>query len=345
MFRRLAHAQGMSDDEVSLLIQSWQFDTFRHMRHSWTELYRYLQSEGIDENKLLEPEGATIVNNFLAAYVKAGRKSVEAVFTHCTMLRRILCGDGSVTTSHLRRAVRRQKPEKELKFDEIWDLKQLMNYIRQTWSMNDLLSNEELLTKTLALTMIFSGCRLVDLTRMKIRQDSISPEGVVIEMCIKTHLEVASMTYIQPTGDIGLCPYESIVCWFGSCTRPDGLLFVDPDSGEPLVSRKIGDRLQRLLTNAGIHGYPPYSIKYAVVSFLFNRGVEESRVNAFGRWSPTSHIATRHYWIGRGKDTWLGHLIADEARSPTGSRGSSGNTAEVVGPTTQASGLAAALLE
>jgi hypothetical protein len=100
-------------------------------------------------------------------------------------------------------------------------------------------------------------------------------------------------------------------------------------------------QLQTLLNEAGIHGYPAYSIKYAVVTFLFDSGVDEARINEFGRWTDTSGVADRHYRIGRSRGTWLGYRIATEVKAGAGRQTRGGNTAEVVGPTL-ASGLAAA---
>jgi integrase len=255
------------------------------------------------------------------------------------MLRATLCGDGSVTSSHLLRAVRRDRPKAKKKFDHIWNLPDLLKHIVQKWPDDNKLDAFSLLTKTLALTMIYTGCRLKDLTTMKLKQESILEDTLVVDMQVKTRLEEWWPVEIKATGQDGQCPYHTIARWFGRRAHPDNLLFVEPGSSKPLTSTQIATLLQTLLRDAGIHGYTAYSIKHAVVTFLFSRGVDERRVNEFGRWSATSRVADRHYRIGRSRDAWLGYIIAGEVSGETGPRTRSGSRAEV--EPTRSGGLAA----
>jgi hypothetical protein len=174
-----------------------------------------------------------------------------------------------------------------------------------------------------------------------LKREAILAESLMVEMRVKTSLHELWPVEIKATGRGAQCPHATIACWFERCAHPDGLLFLEPKSGKPLTYPQIASRLQTLLEDAGILGYPAYSIKHAVVSFLFGRGVDERRINEFGRWSVASQVADRHYRIGRPRDTWLGYTIASGASGTAGPEARSGSTAEMVEPT-RSSGLAAA---
>jgi hypothetical protein len=237
----------MSKEAVDLLVRSWQPETYRHMRHSWTELSKFLEATGVDEEELLGPSGPVHLHNFKAAYASTGKGSVEAVFSHCNTLRATLCGDGTATASRLLRAVRRAKPKRKKRFDSIWSLRDLAGYIRREWPVNDELQDDELLTKALALTMLFTACRLEDLATMELREDAIKPERLTLELRRKTSLDQISPVEVKPTHDEPLCPYNTIVSWFGRRAHSGGLLFSEPGSGKPLTSLSVATRLEALL--------------------------------------------------------------------------------------------------
>jgi hypothetical protein len=66
------------------------------------------------------------------------------------------------------------------------------------------------------------------------------------------------------------------------------------------------------MSEAGIsEAYGPYSIKHAVISYLFHRGVDELKINEFGRWSLSSRVPAAHYRIATGERDWLGYAIAE----------------------------------
>jgi hypothetical protein len=294
----------------------------------------------IEEGELLGERGVIHLHNFKAAYAKAGKGSVEAVFSHCNMLRATLCGDGSTTASHLLRAVRRARPKPKKKFDTMFNIQDLLQFMERQYPDNAVLNDDSLLTKALALTMIYTGCRMQELTTAKLKREAIRTDALLVEMQVKTNLQELWPVEVKATGRGAQCPYETIACWFERCAHPGGLLFLEPKTSTPLTYPQVATRLQSLLEDAGIHGYPAYSIKYAVVTFLFGKGVEERRINEFGRWSAASRVADRHYRIGRSRDTWLGYIIASGANREAGPEAGGGSTAEVVEPT-GASGLAA----
>jgi hypothetical protein len=64
------------------------------------------------------------------------------------------------------------------------------------------------------------------------------------------------------------------------------------------------------MSRAGVDKvYSPYSIKHAVITYLFSLQVDETRINEFGRWSASSRVAFSHYRIATGETEWLGYAI------------------------------------
>jgi hypothetical protein len=61
-----------------------------------------------------------------------------------------------------------------------------------------------------------------------------------------------------------------------------------------------------------------YSIKHAVVSYLFGRNVEAWRINDWGRWSPGSTAASTFYKVATKEREWLGFEIAKALVSAPG---------------------------
>jgi hypothetical protein len=76
----------------------------------------------------------------------------------------------------------------------------------------------------------------------------------------------------------------------------------------------IAGRLRRLMTRAGISDeYGPYSIKHAVVTFLFSQGASETQINEFGRWSIESGVPSAYYKVATAQCDWLGYRLAEGA--------------------------------
>jgi integrase len=69
------------------------------------------------------------------------------------------------------------------------------------------------------------------------------------------------------------------------------------------------------LVDAGIdRKYPAYSIRHALITALFDAGLNESQVNAYTGHSHNAHTAATSYFHLNTK--WVGHAIAAESLSP-----------------------------
>jgi hypothetical protein len=120
-----------------------------------------------------------------------------------------------------------------------------------------------------------------------------------------------SITF-YPVHDEAICPHTAIRAWLGRKKTTVPTLFVHPTSQQPLAAKTIAKRLHDLLIEAGIsEGYGPYSIKHAVITYLYSKRVEEVQINEFGRWSLTSRVPAAYYRISTGEQDWLGYRIAE----------------------------------
>jgi hypothetical protein len=88
------------------------------------------------------------------------------------------------------------------------------------------------------------------------------------------------------------------------------------DDGKPYAqSAQLSRLLKQLLVDAGIdRKYPAYSIRHALITALFDTGLNESQVNAYTDHSHNAHTAATSYFHLNTK--WVGHAIAADSLSP-----------------------------
>jgi site-specific recombinase XerD len=74
-------------------------------------------------------------------------------------------------------------------------------------------------------------------------------------------------------------------------------LFVSETGQAYTRSDSIGKALKQLLADAGIPGiYLPYSIRHALITYLYELGYNEIQVNAYTGLSPNYHTTIRFYY-------------------------------------------------
>jgi hypothetical protein len=167
--------------------------------------------------------------------------------------------------------------------------------------------------------MIFSACRFPELTRLSVNPLATSTERVTFVTVTKTKPDERTPITFHRLRDNSICPCSVVQTWLSRTGFTGQPLFVDPTSREPLKQRAISANVKRMFEAAGIPPvYGAYSVKHAVVSFLFSRGIEEWRINEFGRWSPRSSVASSHYRVQTKEQEWLGYEIARALDSACG---------------------------
>jgi hypothetical protein len=88
------------------------------------------------------------------------------------------------------------------------------------------------------------------------------------------------------------------------------------DDGKPYPqSAQLSRLLKHLLVNTGINRkYPAYSIRHALITALFDAGLNESQVNAYTGHSHNVYTAATSNFHLNSK--WVGYAIAAESLSP-----------------------------
>jgi site-specific recombinase XerD len=304
---------------TTLVKQAWVPATFRKMRHSWRLFAEFLQTETKTPLDLLGEHAQTIAANFKAyAASRYAQGATGAVLSHTSVLLSVFEKGGGTLHRLLNRAVHRKQPKRARKYSTMWDVKELINWIRRTYPDNTALSTGDLLRKTIVLTMIFSASRITELSKITVRPEDVREDMIRLDTNIKTRLEEHQWITFYPLKDKGVCPHAAIQEWLSRRTGSSLVLFTDPSSLRPLSVTAISSILRSAMRLAGVGDmFAPYSIKHAVITFLFAQGVPEAQINEFGRWSVSSRVAYQHYRIATSEREWPGYKIAGEDRSPS----------------------------
>jgi site-specific recombinase XerD len=307
--------------------QAWVPTTFRKMRHSWRLLAEFLQTENKTPLDLLGEHAQTIAANFKAyAASKYAHGATEAVLSHTTVLLSVFEKGGATLHKLLNRAIHRKQPKRARKHSTMWDVKDLINWIRQTYPDNTTLSTGDLLKKTIVLTMIFSASRITELSKITVHSEDVREDVIRLDTNIKTRLEEHQWMTFYPLRDKGVCPHAAIREWLSRRGCSSLVLFTDPTTQRPLSVAAISSILRTAMRQAGVGDmFAPYSIKHAVITFLFAQGVPEAQINEFGRWSVSSRVAFQHYRIATSEHEWPGFKIAGEDRTPSRPRDDDGD--------------------
>jgi hypothetical protein len=149
---------------------------------------------------------------------------------------------------------------------------------------------------------------------MTVNPMQVFETGLRVNTNLKTSLETQEHIMFYPVEDKRICPHAALGEWLGRHAQR-AALFTHHMTQEPLTATTIAGMLRELMTKAGIsEEYGPYSIKHAVITFLFSEGAEEAQINEFGRWSIASRVPSSYYRIATLRRNWLGYKIAEAAR-------------------------------
>jgi site-specific recombinase XerD len=97
--------------------------------------------------------------------------------------------------------------------------------------------------------------------------------------------------------------------------RTNDSLFCSDDEKPYSHSTQLSRLLKQILVDAGIDcKYPAYSIRHALITALFDAGLNESQLSAYTGRSHNAYAATTGYFHLNSK--WVGHAIAVESLSP-----------------------------
>jgi site-specific recombinase XerD len=297
---------------TTLIKLAWVPETFRKMRHSWKLFADYLEAQNMTYADILKPKAKAIAANFKAHAEASGVRGLEAVFSHTNVIMDVFREGSSTLDTLIGRATRRKHPKRARKYSTMWDIQVLLRYVGDSLPDNECLSTSDLLKKALLLTMVYSASRITELTKLTIDPAEARDTVIRLNTNTKTRLEELRWITIYPVKDKTICPHAAVWELLQRRPKPATHLFVDPVTQHPLTVGAVSAILRTLMSKAGVDKcYAPYSIKHAVITYLFNLHVDEALINEFGRWSFSSRVAYAHYRVPTRDKDWLGFSIAD----------------------------------
>jgi hypothetical protein len=174
--------------------------------------------------------------------------------------------------------------------------------------------------------MIFIPCRPVGAWRIDPRLERWAQDGSSVELLAKekTNYGKGCTALLIRRGSVSnLCPLTAY-CVLKKRAATKGLVGTlwSSKSGTPYKQAAALSRLlKELLKTAEIPCvYTAYSIRHALITELFNRGLKEQEVNAYTGHSNNAHTALTNYfhleenWIGRSPMDAAGEVqLSDQA--------------------------------
>jgi hypothetical protein len=171
----------------------------------------------VKEELMLAADTAQIqVANFVVALEGELKPTViRAMLGH---MRRILAllstdQDKGVLTA-VAKALGRDLPTPSRRYDTIWDIDRLFAWMTTHWTDNATMPLEDLQTKAMLLTMIFSACRLAELGRMQ-RPDTYSADApsLTFTTILKQQQTLTQQIIIRRIRRAELCPVRAAIVW------------------------------------------------------------------------------------------------------------------------------------
>jgi hypothetical protein len=199
------------------------------------------------------------------------------------------------------------------KYREIWRLEVVLDYTR-SGPPSEELAWVDLMERAAFLFMIFMPCRPVGMLRMHAAESKVSSNGSFIQVPTREKTNSgkgSTVLLIRKSPVSNLCAVHVFTLLrVGAIARGvtdslwcsvRGIVFKQ--------SSGISKLLKGCLRKAGVSvSFPAYSIRHALITYLFDQGLSEIEVNAFTGHSNNSHIALTHY-IHLDKK-WMGSQIA-----------------------------------
>jgi hypothetical protein len=258
-----------------------------------------------------------LVLNFLAEAEEAGTHSAAVLGTMKGHLNTFFPATGADRKSSLTalagRALGRRAPAKARRYQTIWDIGLLLGHLRTRFGTNNALTDQQLQTKAMLLTMVFSLCRLGEIAAMRAASRQQDTDAFVVTMTQKQSQDQMQMVPLRATTCAELCPVRVLREWTArDHGRPPGYLFSDWRTGEKWKRNRIAEVFLEVMHASGVPAfYGAYSIKHATVTALSRRGANPQQVTAMGRWAPGSRTPEQYYDIPTLDREWLGNLLVD----------------------------------
>ena len=206
------------------------------------------------------------------------------------------------------------------RYAAIWPLQQLLRFIANG-PLNEALSRRDLMARAAAVFMILIPARPVGMFRMnpfRSRKDATG-NNIIVSTKEKTDRGRGRTEFIlRSMENKNLCP-QTLFDLLRRIAWKKGqfsTLWLN-DAGKPYKQPAfISLLLKKLLTAAGIPSrYAAYSIRHALITYLFESGVPELQVNAYTGHSQRAHTAATSYY--HLDSQWIGKALADDTLRTT----------------------------
>jgi hypothetical protein len=198
----------------------------------------------------------------------------------------------------------------------IWDLGGFLEKIKEEGRTPGigLLKWDKLVGRTGVLIMIFTCCRIRDMFGI-IPDRSIweSTDGsIMLAMETKDGGGRLKFRTILPTKDPTIDPVATIrEYWSRVCERKwSGASFFYQEDGTTITTKELLSTkfLTPYIRGAGIPPpHTPYSIKTAVITNLFNKGLSKEQISSFTGHSSNANTPLKHYFDAT--NNWLGYAL------------------------------------
>jgi hypothetical protein len=201
---------------------------------------------------------------------------------------------------------------KGTRYRQIWKLEVMLQFVARGPPTEEL-GGKDLMARAAFLFMVFIPCRPVGMWRMDVSGERWAEDGLSVEVPARektNHGKEVTMLAIRQGTVPNLCPLKAYKrLKEGARARETGGALWCSEQGALYKQPSFISRLiKALLMAAGVPAhFPAYSVRHALIIFLFALGWSEIRVNAFTGHSNNSHTAVTHYF--HLDEKWLGKEI------------------------------------
>lgn len=292
--------KGLSKSAAETMLESWAPSTrklYNSCLKKWSE---FCSSSNINPT---DPSIIDIVN-FLQHISDRGLGQ-SAVYTHRAAVSSLLSAIGRFEVEHeldsfLSRfaiGLRRKHPT-DPKRAEIWDVSDVLTWIKSLWPINSL----PLKIVTLRTVLLVAICapkrvsELSDLRLDKLRKSKNKWEFRLISTKNRGSSAPHTATLEPFMEDKRLCPVFALESYWSLLPHKPNKAFVSyTKPHNPVTSSTIARWLKEALGRAGIRGYTAHSTRAASTSKAANLGVSAKQIMGAANWSPTGSTFERFY--------------------------------------------------
>ncbi|KAA6369382.1 MAG: hypothetical protein EZS28_035091, partial [Streblomastix strix] len=298
LFRSLASKSGLSMQSIEQLITNSNWETWRKRRQGLSIMADYMRINDIEIDELMNDRPDVHIVNAMAWANDMGGKNrkskIISLKTHTSTALSQFSKMTKISDSLLIRNFSRCLnliTESKARYDVIWDIEILFNYIRQS----QFVTTEEKQLLAMSLLVSFSAARMTELSRMTLKDiQSPNKKSMIINTQIKKGCKIRNEQIKLNRSNCKLCPISALQNWIlirSTINTSGDAVFWNFQKGIQASSYYCSQSLTSILRKAGIQqSYNGPSIRHACMTKLRSSGASVTEVNAFTRHTLTSTV-------------------------------------------------------